>query len=60
MTRLTIIGLTVLVGSLVAGSVGGGIAVSHQDELGGAVIGLFALLGILCGGMTMRRGARPD
>ena len=60
MTRLTVVGLAVLVGSLVAGSVGGGYAVSHEDEIGGAIIGLFALVGILCGGMTMRRGTRPD
>ena len=57
-TRLTIIGLAVLVVSLVVGSVGGGYAVSHEDELGGAVIGLVALMGILSGGMLMHNSTR--
>ena len=57
-TRLTIIGLAVLVVSLSAGCLLGAMAVARQDELGGAVVGFFALMGILCGGMTMRRGAR--
>ena len=58
MTRVTIIGLAVLVVSLGAGSVAGGIAVANEDELGGAVIGLFALVGILSGGMLMHNGTR--
>ena len=56
--RQTIVGLALLVVSLAAGSLAGAIAVSREDELGGAVIGFFALMGILCGGMIMRGGAR--
>ena len=60
MTRLTIIGLAVLVVSLAAGSVAGAIAVAHEDELGGAAIGFFSLMGILAGALTARSGTRAD
>jgi len=55
---MTIIGLAVLVVSLAAGSVAGAVAVAHEDELGGAVVGFFSLMGILAGGLTMRNGTR--
>lgn len=57
--KQTIIGLALLVVSLAAGSVAGAIAVAREDELGGLVIGFFALMGILSGGMLMRGGSRP-
>lgn len=56
--KQTIIGLALLVVSLAAGSVAGAIAVAREDELGGLVIGFFALMGILSGGMLMRGGSR--
>ena len=57
--KQTIIGLALLAVSLAAGSVAGTIAVAREDELGGLVIGFFALMGILSGGMLMRGGTRP-
>jgi len=57
---MTIIGLAVLVVSLAAGSVAGAVAVAHEDELGGAVVGFFSLMGILSGGMAMKSGTKAD
>ena len=59
-TRMTIIGLAVLVVSLAVGGVLGGLAVARQDEIGGAIVGFFALMGILSGGMAMQSGTRAD
>jgi len=59
-TRLTIIGLGVLLVSLAFGSVAGAIAVANDDELGGVIVGFFALMGILSGGMAMQSGTKAD
>jgi hypothetical protein len=58
MMRQTIIGLALLVVSLVVGCVAGALAVAREDELGGLVIGFFAVMGVLSGGMLMRGGAQ--